>query len=75
MTTSAPTVEVARSPMLDLREQEELRLNACFLHSPFITFSQHSRVLVSPIALAAAAAGLQESARIATGLSTASAPS
>merc|ERR1719507_2380842 len=26
VTTSAPTVEVARSPMLDLREQEELRV-------------------------------------------------
>merc|ERR1712210_34635 len=53
VTTSAPTVEVARSPMLDLREQEELR------------------VLVSPIALVENAAGLRESARIATGLSTA----
>merc|ERR1712037_715765 len=53
VTTSAPTVEVARSPMLDLHEQEELR------------------VLVSPIALVENAAGLRESARIATGLSTA----
>merc|ERR1712037_996728 len=53
VTTSAPTVEVARSPMLDLREREGLR------------------VPVSPIALVENAAGLQESARIATGLSTA----
>merc|ERR1711934_576303 len=53
VTTSAPTVEVARSPMLDLREQEGLR------------------VPVSPIALVENAAEPQESARIATGLSTA----
>jgi len=50
-------VEVARSPMLDLPEQEG------------------PRVPVSPIALAAAAAELQESARIATRRSTASASS
>merc|ERR1712037_510330 len=53
VTTSAPTVEVARSPMLDLREQEGLR------------------VPVSPIASVENAAEPQESARIATGLSTA----
>merc|ERR1712037_212492 len=53
VTTSAPTVEVARSPMLDLREQEGLR------------------VPVSPIASVENAVGLLESARIATGLSTA----
>merc|ERR1711934_378228 len=53
VTTCAPTVEVVRSPMLDLREQEGLR------------------VPVSPIALVENAAGLRESARIATGLSTA----
>merc|ERR1711934_501732 len=53
VTTNAPTVEVARSPMLDLREQEGLR------------------VPVSPIASVENAAELQESARIATGLSTA----
>jgi len=57
VTTSAQMVEVARSPMLDLPEQEG------------------PRVPVSPIALVAAAAELQESARIATRLSTASASS
>jgi len=57
VTTSAQMVEVARSPMLDLPEQEG------------------PRVPVSPIALAAAAAELQESARIATRRSTASASS
>ena len=84
MNTSAPMVEVARSPMLDLREQEGLRLNECLLHSSSnitnkiiflcfidVTFSQHSRVPVSPIALVENAVGLRESARIATGLSTA----
>merc|ERR1711934_404193 len=53
VTTSAPTVVVARSPMLDLREQEGLR------------------VPVSPIALVENAVEPQESARSATGLSTA----
>merc|ERR1719432_88365 len=53
VTTSAPTVVVARSPMLDLREQEGLR------------------VPVSPIALVENAVEPQESARSATGRSTA----
>merc|ERR1712210_340523 len=56
VTTSAQMVEVARSPMLDLPEQEG------------------PRVPVSLVTLAAAAAELQESARIANMLSTAKSP-
>ena len=40
VTTSAPTVEVVRFTMLDLREQEQLRLNACLLHSSSIFTNQ-----------------------------------
>ena len=87
MTTSAQMVEVARSPMLDLLEQGEPRLSfkrkiGCFHSSSTFTsslnvlltsyFLKNSRVPVSPRALEAAAAELQESARIATGLSPAS---
>jgi len=57
VTTSAPVVEVVRSPMLALPEQEG------------------PRVPVSLVTLVAAAAELQESARIATRPSTASASS
>jgi len=53
-TTSAPTAEVARSPMLDLLEEEGLR------------------VPVSLIALVVNVVERQESARIATRLSTVS---
>ena len=84
VTTSAQAVEVARSPMLDHLELDELRsvtipplLPSMFLirvglhKTIYDTFEPGHRDPASPTTLAATAAELQGSARIATKLSTA----